>query len=575
MNATTLTCRKNIATLVAKKFNISVESALSMIREGKKGDAQLYIQLNQLRSVVTKETEKSFNEFNTALQSFVNDESHVPHLLVFTNSINKHHLIFKFAINKVSLAKSVLGDILSLQNDYGAQKKYHGKKLLINCGVLRIGIPCSTANLKQLSFANFFAQLYKKFGANVTLNHHYKDVENAAKFVMAVQRGVGKIDCETVKSLREMLYAYNCIHVNENDAHRLDHYQQLIEQNAECDVRDVWKRLSAISIREHDCFCESINISFDTHSSESDCVGSLQYPTTEIFHGKGIRIIDLNEYGLGTAVARKDDISLPIVHAFTLLQKQCQSNVYDEIIHVEPTTHEMFYKRLFKIHELELSKKDLHEKDQSIKRTLLTHIAYQTPYNKYLSKTFDYSRRWIMQWSEFRHVYQSEREWLQNVEKMVAATSIFNNLMFAKDKCTGKFTQFNIDGNFSASCLLMTHNMLYSFEKTFGTISLTCDKDIDYSFAKDEHAFNIIAALSDYPSILEQCLKAKESFPLINLLCRLCINVTRMNNDWIEMMKMDLISDEFKRFLRLLFWCCNIVLEDGVKILGMTPITPM
>ncbi|MEZ5975650.1 MAG: arginine--tRNA ligase [Planctomycetota bacterium] len=217
-----------------------------------------------------------------------------------------------FKVDRDALAQSVVGGIRAAGATYGDSDEGKGKTVVIDLSSPNIAKPMSVGHLRSTVIGAAIQRLHDALGyETVGINHIGDWGSQFGKLVAAVDRWGNTVDLEG-DPIRSLLALYVRYHEEEENDPELQAagraaFQEL-ESGVDGHVRQVWRKLTELSMEEFNRTYARLNVTFDEIRGEAFYEDFLA-PTIERIEKAGITeqsdgalIVSLTEFGENAAL---------------------------------------------------------------------------------------------------------------------------------------------------------------------------------------------------------------------------------------------------------------------------------
>jgi arginyl-tRNA synthetase len=357
-----------------------------------------------------------------------------------------------------------------------------------------------------------------------------------------------------------------------------------MEENDE-KAKLLWKRVRDTSIANYEKLYARLNVSFDEYSGESQVSPATMAEVEEILKEKGLShkeesgeawIIDLKKHGskAGTAIIRdRAGSSTYLLRDLAAALERDRKYGFDKMIYVVAADqHTVHFSRLFKILEL-MDRKDLAEK--------LQHVSFSE--GMLIGETVRHGHLV----DEILGPYQTavQESLKENVEKadvLGDSDEVVDKLavssLLVQELSARKASHHVSDMMHSTSFEPGTGpDLQYWYTKVSSILtshsSPSTLTDEDFASLEGENESNLLRLLVQYPDVTHAAYKKLESATVVSYLANvtaqlgLCFEGEESGNENGESSK----SGEKGKAKAVLFESARVVLENGMRLLGITP----
>jgi arginyl-tRNA synthetase len=178
-----------------------------------------------------------------------------------------------FRVERAELARTVLGGILAAGGAYGHSGEGAGRTIVIDLSSPNIAKPMSVGHLRSTVIGAAIQRIFDALGyRTVGINHIGDWGSQFGKLVVALERWGGTVDLEA-DPIRALLALYVRYHEEEERDPTLDEQARArfreLESGREGPVRQAWRRLTELSLREFDGIYRRLGVSFQEVRGES------------------------------------------------------------------------------------------------------------------------------------------------------------------------------------------------------------------------------------------------------------------------------------------------------------------
>ena len=178
-----------------------------------------------------------------------------------------------FTIDRARLAQTILGEIEAAGEACGHSDVGAGKTVVIDLSSPNIAKPMSVGHLRSTVIGAAVQRLHQALGyTTVGINHIGDWGSQFGKLVAAVNRWGGEVDLEgdPIKSLLALYVRYH--DEEEGDPALVEEGRAAfreLESGEEGHVRDTWRKLTELSLREFDKIYDRLDVTFDEVRGEA------------------------------------------------------------------------------------------------------------------------------------------------------------------------------------------------------------------------------------------------------------------------------------------------------------------
>ncbi|KAL3471933.1 hypothetical protein BJX99DRAFT_236443 [Aspergillus californicus] len=539
---------------------------------------------------------------------------------------NGPHLQFFFRPER--LTKTVIGQILRDKAAYGSNGNQGlrdpsdpskgRKKVIVEFSSPNIAKPFHAGHLRSTIIGGFLANLYtvvgwdvvkmnylgdwgkqygllangyKKFGDEEKLLqdpiNHLFDVYVKINAIMSEQDGPIKELKEQIKTKKEKSEDVSELEkeleklVNASEDEKARRYFKSME-DGDADALALWRRFRDLSIQKYRQTYARLNIDFDVYSGESQIKQESMATANQTLEKTGVSeksegavIVDFVKHGakkLGKAiVVRKDGTPLYLTRDIGAILEREEAYHFDKMFYVVASQQDLHVAQLFKITEL-MGYKDLASRCQHISFGMVRGMSTRKGTVKFLDDIL----RDVA--DKMHEVMKKNNEKYEQIENPVETADTLGITSVMVQDMSGKRVNgydFNLDAMTSfegdtGPYLQYAHARLCSIVRKAGL-----DVDELYSANLDllteTHAVDLVRQLSSWPDVVLNTTKTLEPTTILTYLFRM----THILSSGYDSLKVVGSEPEVKKARLALYQSARQVLYNGMRILGLSPVTRM
>ncbi|KAI8991389.1 arginyl-tRNA synthetase [Mycotypha africana] len=492
----------------------------------------------------------------------------------------------KFSVNPLAYMKTTLHQVYKEKEKYGHHTLATPQTVLIDYSSPNIAKPFHAGHLRSTILGNFIKRIHDANGYN-TVGINYLGDWGKQYGLLAIGFDMFGKEEELLKNPIEHLYQ---VYVQVN---------ALAKENAEIDKKAIeyfkcmedgdkkalaqWQRFRELSIESYKQIYKRLNIEFDYYSGESQTEPYIQ-KVYQILNEHsllektedGASVVNLEKYKLGKPVLqRADGTSLYMTRdlASLLLRRKNFGN-FHKAVYVIGTEQELYLKQLFKICEL------LHHHDSNWP-TNLFHAKFGRVMGMstrkgtavFLKDILDTAKDHMLNKMTIndqfnKQIIENENQSLEKVADKLGASAVIIQDMAAKRTKNYDFAWDRMTAvkGYTGIYLQYTHARMCGIERQIN-IPLTIDADV--SLLKEREAFELCLAISQFPDITRFSCDAMDPSILVQYMFKLSHVISQAN----AVIKVKNAETQTAESRRLLFWAAKTTLSNGLKLLGVDPLS--
>ena len=429
-------------------------------------------------------------------------------------AVNAYVNIF---LPKAEIAAETLKTVLDKGDAFGTTDKGAGKTVIVEYSSPNIAKPFHIGHIRSTVIGNSIYKIYKALGYDMIRINHLGDYGTQfGKMISAYRRWGNKEDVEKAP-IKTLLGYYTKFHEEaEKDPSLEEEARQIFAklEHGEKEEVELWQWFRDESLKEFNRVYAMLGIEYDSYNGESfysDKMPRIENELEEkglMVESRGAQVVDLEEYGLGTALIKKSDgSSLYITRDIAAAVYRKETYDFYKNIYVVASQQTLHFQQLFKILELmgytEASSGSIHvpfglvSLEEGTMSTRQGRVVFlEDVLNSAVDKT--------------REIIADKNPDADNVDEIAAQVGIgaviFNELSNNRIKdYTFKWdTVLNFDGE-TGPYVQYTHARCASLLRRAGedVVSKAKDMAINFDYISSENAHELIKLLYAYPSYVE------------------------------------------------------------------------
>ncbi|PTB64091.1 arginyl-tRNA synthetase [Trichoderma citrinoviride] len=524
-----------------------------------------------------------------------------------------------FFVKGAPLSKSLIPMIRSLGEEYGRNRfnglrdpkdPSQGKKriVIVEFSSPNVAKPFHAGHLRSTIIGSFLANLYegsgwdvirmnylgdwgKQYGLLALAYEKYGNEEALKKdpidhlFKLYVQiNGEMTAEKEAIEAQKKEGKDVTELEANSLDEQARRYFKRMTDRDPE--VLKQWQTFRDLSIERYKKTYARLNITFDKYSGESqvseEAMAKLAVEMEEKKISRvdnGAVLVDFTQLlpgkegkRLGVAVIRKrDGTALYLTRDVCELLSRYETYNYDKMIYVVASAQDLHLKQLFEIVKL-LGYKDIADRCQHINFGLVLGMSTRKGTVKFLDDI-------LRDCADHMHeTMKKNKEKYAQVENPEATADILGISSVMVQDMSGKRINnytFNMDAMTSfegdtGPYLQYAHSRLCSIKRR---ANLTDEElqSADLSLLTEQHAVNVVRMLSQYPDTVQNTLKTLEPTTVLTYLFKMSHAVSS-SYDHLQVVGSE---KELMKARMALYDAARIVLANGMKLLGLTPLERM
>ncbi|KAI9792168.1 MAG: hypothetical protein M1816_002708 [Peltula sp. TS41687] len=512
------------------------------------------------------------------------------------------------------LSKLVIPTILQARTAYGQNPK-HGlkdasdpdrgkKRIIVEFSSPNIAKPFHAGHLRSTIIGGFLANVYEGAGWDVIRMNYLGDWGTQFGLLALAWKMFGneeKLLENPIGHLYDIYVEINKLHGPEHDLIKKlkedgkdtsevfekswgkkaqENFRRMEEGDEE--VLALWRRFRDLSIERYKQTYARLNIHYDIYSGESQVKPERMEEAMKALKEKGLLeesngalIIDLEKYNkkLGKCRVKKaDGTTLYLTRDIGEATERYEKFHFDKMIYVVAMQQDLHLAQLFKILEL-MGRKDISERCEHVNFGMVLGMSTRKGTVKFLDdilKDVGEKMHEVMRTNADKYAQVDNPD---QVADTLGITSVMvqdmtgkriNNYEFSIDRMT------SFEGD-TGPYLQYAHARLCSITRR-AAIPRESLEGADLSLLTDSpHAVSLIRSLAQWPDVFTNTLKTLEPVTILNYLFKM----THMLSSSYDHLKIVGSEPELARARMALYECARQVLNNGMKLLGLSPVERM
>ena len=494
-----------------------------------------------------------------------------------TNEIEKAEIIggyLNFYINKSSITKTVLEDILAKKENYGKQTIGDGQTVVIDYSSPNIAKPFHIGHLRSTVIGGALYNIYKFLGYNVVGINHLGDYGTQfGKLIEGYKRWGQEYNIEK-NPIDELTKIY--IRINElckEDESVLqacrDNFKKLEDGDEYC--TKLWNEFRKLSLAEFQKVYDLLGSKFDSYNGEafysdkmSEVIEKLE-STGRLIESEGAKVIDLGEETAPCLIIKSNGSTTYATRDLAAILYRARTYDFSKAIYVTSYEQTLHFKQVFEVAKL----LGLDEKYTNS----LVHVPFGMVHlqNGKMStregniiKLEDLLNEAI---SRAKEIIEEKNPNLENKDEIAKRVGvgavIFNDL--ANNRIKDEIFDWNQVLNFNGETGPYIQYMYVRTKSILEKAGTFDENVIDYSKLQDREALDVIYKLYNFEDILKSAADKNEPSILARYLIELSSSFSSFYNAH------HIIGEEetIQNARLALTYACNKVIKTGAGLLGI------
>ncbi|KAI0392202.1 arginyl-tRNA synthetase [Xylariaceae sp. FL0594] len=518
------------------------------------------------------------------------------------------------------LTKAVIPTALRLGTEFGANKANglkdpndptKGKKrIIVEFSSPNIAKPFHAGHLRSTIIGGFLSNLYKYAGWDVVRINYLGDWGKQYGILAVGYERYGNEEALSQDPINHLFEIY--VKVNKEIAEEKEKAEKLEKDGKTEEARNLmetgtdeqarkyfklmvdgdqkalalWKRFRELSIEKYKQTYKRLNIEFDEYSGESqvseDAMNKAAKKMLEMGiaeESEGALIVDFSKHVPGKPgkalekpiVRRKDGTALYLTRDISELLNREEKYHFDHMTYVIASQQDLHVKQFFKIVEL-MGYKDIAAKVQHINFGLVLGMSTRKGTVKFLNDI-------LRDVGDYMHeVMKKNQDKYQQVEDPDAVADILGiSAVMCQDMAGKRINNYTFDMAVMCSFegdtgpyLQYAHARLCSITRR-ANLSKEEIAAADLSLLTEPHAVNLVRILSQWPDVVQNTLRTLEPTTTLTYLFRM----THILSSSYDHLRIVGSEPGLMKARMALYDAARIVLNNGMRLLGLTPVERM
>ena len=481
-----------------------------------------------------------------------------------------------FFINKVALAKEVLGEISGTEQ-YGKSRIGEGKNIVIDYSAPNIAKPFHIGHLRSTVIGGALYNIYKYLGYNVTGVNHLGDYGTQfGKLIEGYKMWGEEYDIEK-DPINELTKIY--IRINEackNDEQILENCRNNFKKLEDGDPYcvEIWKKFRELSLQEFQKVYDLLGSKFDSWNGESfysdkmpEVIDILQ-KTGKLIESQGAKIIDLEDKGINTPciIEKSNGSTTYATRDLAAILYRARTYDFDKALYVTSYEQVLHFKQVFEVAKLlGLDEKYTNGLEHVSFGMVLLPEGKMSTREGNIIKLEELLNEAISRAKEIIEQKNPDLENKEEVAKKVGIGAVIFNDMSAsriKDEVFDWNTILNFQGE-TGPYIQYTYVRTKSVLEKAGYLPKIGDIKIDN--LSDDYSMTILKLIYNFEDILIQVTDKNEP----SILARYLIDLAKAYSSFYNENKIIVDDKEVQDARVYLTYAVSQVLKQGANLLGI------
>ncbi|KAH9410993.1 class I (R) tRNA synthetase [Ordospora pajunii] len=483
-----------------------------------------------------------------------------------------------FDVNKRAIMKDVLCAIQSKQDKFGSNEIGKGKRMVVEYSSPNIAKIFHVGHLRTTILGQFIVNLLRECGYETTSINFFGDWGKQFGLVLLGYMKHGSEEELEKDPLRHLFDVYVKISRDAKDDAGVDAEAREIFRKMEEDGDEwcmgLWKKFRMLSVEKYKQLYKRLNVEFDVYSGESmynergkQIVETCGLVKTD---PDGSKVFDFGDNQKVLAM-KNDGTTLYITRDIAAAKERLEEYMPEKIIYVVSSEQNKHFEDLFRT--LKLLGLD-ESRFQHVNYGLVAGMSTRAGKVEFLEDIVDEATsvmKRVMQADDSRSSFTPEE--IDSTAEILALSTLLVMDFTAKRIKGYEFDVEKRARNTSGTgpYLQYAHCRLKSIEMRNNEVDYSSIDAIDFSLICVPEVFELVYKLLWYEHVVEKCLDDYEPSRIVTYLQDLagCINSA------INSLRVMGVDKELAKARLLVLSSARIVLQNGLKILGATPLSKM
>jgi arginyl-tRNA synthetase len=487
-----------------------------------------------------------------------------------------------FDINKQLLTKEVLKLVYSLGDKWGTSNEGAGKTIVVEYSSPNIAKPFHFGHLRSTVIGNFIKNIHKALGYNVVAINYLGDWGKQYGLLAVGFRKYGSEEELQKNPIRHLYQVYVNINKDADDpatgeqvhAEARAYFRAMEEGNK--DALALWEKFRNLSIEEYKELYKRLNVEFDVYSGES-CFSEGMVEAVKMLQEKGLLQEDKGalvfnfppETKINKVIIRKSDgTTLYITRDIAAAIWRHQTYNFEKMFYVVGAQQNLHFQQLFKI--LEMAGFEWAHKCVHINFGMVTGMSTRKGTAVFLSDILEEAHKSMLEVMQKNEEKAKEVENPEETADIVGISAVVIqdfNARRIKDYAFNMARATTAEGD-TGPYLQYAHARLSSMQRK---TDVKVSDEVDWTLLSEKEATDLVVKMARFPDVVKQSAESAEPCTLAGYLMDLCHSISAAHRVlWVMGREQNVAEARM-----LLFWAARKTLENGLKILGLTPLERM
>ncbi|RPA76606.1 arginyl-tRNA synthetase [Ascobolus immersus RN42] len=530
----------------------------------------------------------------------------------YTEKVTVQGTFLQFFFKAGLLSKIVIPQVLELEKKYGPAPTGTGKRIIVEFSSPNIAKPFHAGHLRSTIIGGFLANLYEAFGWDVIRMNYLGDwgkqfgllavgyqrfgdeeklkndpIHHLYQVYVQINKVIEEENAELVAKQEEAKKTGELLKVDPNQKGPTDNEARAFFARMEAGDQEalgLWKKFRDLSIEKYKDTYARLNITYDVYSGESMVAKESMEKAAVMMKEKGVSeesegavIVDFTKFGkefkkLGKAVVmKKDGTTLYLTRDIGAAVERYEKYKFDKMIYVVASQQDLHLAQLFKIMK-ELGY-EWADRMQHINFGMVLGMSTRKGTVVFLDDILQEAKDTMHEVMKKNEVKYAQVEDPEYVADTVGRAGVMiqdmsgkriNNYKFEMDRMT------SFEGD-TGPYLQYAHARLCSIARKANIPREELEK-ANLEHLTEPQATKLLRALAQYPDVLVNTMKTLEPTTIVTYLFKM----THLLSSSYEVLLVVNEKDREVATARMaLYEAARIVLNNGMRMLGLTPVERM
>ncbi|AAS53168.1 AFL206Cp [Eremothecium gossypii ATCC 10895] len=509
----------------------------------------------------------------------------------YLDRVEANGSFIQFFFKPQFLFNVVVPDVLTRKEDYGSCKLVENKKVIIEFSSPNIAKPFHAGHLRSTIIGGFLSNLYEKMGWEVIRMNYLGDWGKQFGLLAVGFEKYGSeeaLEKDPINHLFDVYVRVNKDIEQEGDSLPLEEstngraraYFKKME-DGDPEALKIWQKFRELSIQKYIDTYARLNIQYDVYSGESQVKKESMENALKLFQEKGLThedkgaiLIDLTKFNkkLGKTIVQKSDgTTLYLTRDVGAAMDRYEKYKFDKMIYVIACQQDLHTAQFFEILKQMGHKwaENLHHVNFGMVQGMSTRKGTVVFLDNILEETKEKMHE-VMRKNEVKYAQVENPD---EVADLVGISAVMIQDMQAKRINNYEFKwerMLSFEGD-TGPYLQYAHSRLRSVERNASEITPEKWVTADFSVLTEAAAVTLVRLLAQYPDVLRNALKTHEPATIVTYLFKLTHQVSSCYDIlWVAGQAPEVATARLA-----LYASCRQVLNNGMRLLGLTPVDRM